>query len=125
MAEALRSGAEGYILKDSGPGEIINAIHSIMDGNRFVSEKFSEQLYVNIFSGEGVPLDPYQTLTSREREVLQMTAEGNSSTVIGVKLRISSRTVEVHRSNCMKKIGVKNHTELIRYAIKRGILPLE
>ena len=69
-------------------------------------------------------MDLYQTLTAREREILQLTVEGKSSSEIGEKLGISPRTVEVHRSKLMKKLALHNHTELIRYAIKRGILPI-
>jgi two-component system response regulator NreC len=71
------------------------------------------------------PLDAYERLSTREREILQMTTEGRTSQEIGSKLVISPRTVEIHRSNLMKKLGVHNQTELIRFAIKRGILPMD
>jgi DNA-binding CsgD family transcriptional regulator len=73
---------------------------------------------------EDTPLDLYQTLTMREREILQMTAEGLTSSEMGEKLVISPRTAEIHRSRLMKKLGVKNQAELVLYAIRRGILPM-
>ena len=69
-----------------------------------------------------VPLDPYDRLTAREREILQMTAESQSSTEVGRRLFISPRTVEIHRQNAMRKLGLRNQGELIRYALKKGIL---
>jgi DNA-binding CsgD family transcriptional regulator len=72
---------------------------------------------------EGTPPDPYSTLTTREREVLQLTVEGHSSIEIADRLFISSRTVESHRANLMRKLGVRNQKALIRYAVERGLLP--
>jgi DNA-binding CsgD family transcriptional regulator len=67
--------------------------------------------------------DPHETLTERQREVLQMTAEGMTSVQIGVKLRISPRTVENHRAMLMERLGLQNHTDLIRHAIRYGLIP--
>ena len=125
VVEALRAGADGYILKETGPGELIAAIHSVLQGDRFLSEKLSERLEENGVSVENAPLDLYQSLTMREREILQMAAEGWSSTEIGHKLGISPRTVELHRSRFLKKLGLRNQAELVRYAIRRGILPMD
>jgi len=66
--------------------------------------------------------DPYDSLSNREREVLQLAAEGHSNTAIGKRLFISPRTVEIHRANMMAKLGLRNHTEVIRYALKRGLI---
>jgi two-component system, NarL family, response regulator NreC len=125
VVEALRAGAAGYILKDAGPGELVDAIHSILQGNRYLSEGLSERLEANGLRVEDAPLDLYQTLTTREREILQMAAEGRSSAEIGDKLSISPRTVEIHRSRFLKKLGLRNQAELVRYAIKRGILTMD
>ena len=125
VVEALRAGAAGYILKDTGPSEIVEAIYSVMAGNRSLSAPLSKRLETNDGRVEEAPLDIYQTLTTREREILQMAAEGKSSTEIGKKLVISPRTVEIHRSNLMKKLSLKNQADLIRYAIKKGILSME
>jgi DNA-binding NarL/FixJ family response regulator len=125
VVEALNLGAEGYVLKDTGPSELVNAIHAVTQGNRYLSEKLLERLEISGRKADEAPLDTYQTLTTREREILQLTAEGESSTEIGEILAISSRTVEVHRSKLMKKLALHNMADLIRYAIKRGILPMD
>jgi two-component system, NarL family, response regulator NreC len=70
-------------------------------------------------------LDPYDTLTNRERQVLHLASEGFSNTMIGERLTISSRTVETHRAKMMRKLNLNNQTDLIRYAIRKGIIPLE
>ena len=126
VVEALKAGALGYVLKDTGPSEMLNAVQQVVQGQRYLSPRISERLIdVLIQTVEKAPADPYQTLTNREREVLQMTAEGMSSSEIGKRLSISPRTAELHRGRMMNKLGLRNQTELIRYALKRGILPLE
>jgi len=125
VVEALKLGADGYVLKETGPSELVNAIHAVTQGNRYVSEKLLDRLESSGHKANEAPLDAYQTLTSREREILQLTAEGKSSTEVGEILAISPRTVEVHRSKLMKKLTLHNMADLIRYAIKRGILPMD
>ena len=126
VVEALKAGALGYVLKDTGPSEMLNAVQQVVQGQRYLSPRISERLIdVLIQTVEKAPADPYQTLTNREREVLQMAAEGMSSSEIGKRLSISPRTAELHRGRMMNKLGLRNQTELIRYALKRGILPLE
>jgi two-component system response regulator NreC len=123
--EALKNGAAGYVLKETGPGELVNAVHEVIQGNQYLSAKLSKRLLASGQSIMDTPLDAYERLSTREREILQMTTEGRTSQEIGSKLVISPRTVEIHRSNLMKKLGVHNQTELIRFAIKRGILPMD
>jgi DNA-binding NarL/FixJ family response regulator len=125
IVEALQAGAAGYILKDTGPGELIEAINTVMQGERYLSGPLAERLDAHGGSTEDIGLDFYQTLTPREREIFQMTAEGRSSSEIAEMLKISPRTVEIHRSHIMKKLGLRNQAELIRYALKRGILPMD
>jgi two-component system response regulator NreC len=123
--ESLKNGAAGYVLKETGPSELVNAVRQVVQGNQYLSPKLSKRLQT---SGQGildVPSDAYDTLTAREREILQMTVEGRTSHEIGEKLMISPRTIEVHRSNLMNKLGLHNQSELIRFAIKRGILQLD
>ena len=126
VMQALKAGAYGYILKDSGPNEVIQAIHKVMDDQRYLSPQLSEHL-INIFieKTESGPLDPYNALTNRERELLQMCAEGQSNKEIAELLSISPRTVEQHRQSMMRKMSFNNKTELIRFALKRGILPMD
>ena len=126
VVEAFRCGASGYILKDSAPDELINAIRHVLLDNKYISPKLPEQLIAALTeSPENAEQDKYETLTTREREILQMTVEGQTSQEIGDKLMISPRTVEVHRSNLMIKLGIHHQAELIRFALKRGILPMD
>lgn len=125
VIDSLQAGADGYILKDTGPGELMDAIETVMRGERYLSGQLSERLGGQDLITEEINSDPYKTLTSREREILQMVAEGRSSIEIGEKLFISSRTVEIHRSKLMKKLGLRNQAELVRYAIMQGILPMD
>ena len=125
VIEALKHGAAGYVLKETGPSELINAVREVTQGNQYLSAKLSARLQVSGRETMDIPSDIYETLTAREREILQMTAEGRTSQEIGDKLIISSRTVEVHRRNLMNKLGIHNQADLIRFAIKRGILPMD
>ncbi len=126
VVEALKAGALGYVLKETGPSELVNAVHQVIQGNRYLSRRISERLIdVLIESNQKSASDPYQTLTNREREILQMAAEGYSSAEIGKRLSISPRTAELHRARMMNKLGLKNQTDLVRYAFKRGILTLD
>jgi two-component system, NarL family, response regulator NreC len=125
VVEALKAGALGYVLKETGPSELVNAVQHVVGGQRYLSPRISERLIdVLIQTTEKAPADPYQTLTNREREVLQMAAEGLSTSEIAKRLSISPRTAELHRGRMMNKLGLRNQTELIRYALKRGILPM-
>lgn len=125
VVEALKNGAAGYVLKETGPSELVNAVREVIKGNQFLSAKLSERFLSSGKRIGTIPTDAYETLTPREREILQMTAEGLTSTEIGEKLMISPRTVEVHRSNLTIKLGIKNQADLIRFAIRRGILPMD
>ena len=125
VVEALKNGAAGYVLKETGPGELVKAVHEVTLGNQFLSAKLSERFQNSGREIQDTPADAYETLTAREREIFQMTAEGMTSQEIGEKLKISPRTVEIHRSNLTAKLGIKNQTDLIRFAIKRGILSLD
>jgi DNA-binding NarL/FixJ family response regulator len=122
--ESLRNGASGYVLKDSQPSDLIEAVREVAAGRRYLSPPLSEralELYER--KVESAPDDPYELLTTREREVLQMVAEGRTSVEIANRLFISPRTAEGHRANLMRKLGLQNHTDLVRFALKRGILP--
>jgi two-component system response regulator NreC len=126
VVEALKSGASGYVLKDSGPSELVNAIRQVIQVQRFLSPKLSERLIdAYIQTSDKSVLDSYETLTDREREVLQMVSEGLTTPEIARRLSISPRTAELHRGRMMNKLGLRNQTELIRYALKRGILPMD
>jgi DNA-binding NarL/FixJ family response regulator len=123
---ALRSGARGYVLKDSCVVELVRAVREVAAGRRYLSPSLSQRAidaYVQK-AGAAAP-DAYETLTAREREVLHLAAEGHANAVIASRLSLSSRTVEGHRANLMRKLGLQTQTDLIRYALRRGILPME
>lgn len=124
VAEALRNGASAYIVKDSTLEDLVQAVRTVMAGKRFLSPSVSELLIDKyLASTNGEPTPAHERLTDREREVFQLVIEGHTSKEIGQRLFISPRTVEIHRGTMMKKLGIRNHLELLAYAAKRGILP--
>jgi DNA-binding NarL/FixJ family response regulator len=126
VVEALRAGALGYVLKETGPSELLGAVQQVVRGQRYLSPRISERLIDVLLETTGkLPADPYQSLTNREREVLQMAAKGLTTAEIAKRLFISPRTAELHRGRMMNKLGLHNQTDLIRYALKRGILPMQ
>lgn len=126
VLEALRTGALGYVLKGSSAEELVTAVRQVVAGQRFLSEQLvAEGIDFYILQANEKPEDPYETLTPREREVLHLSTQGMNNTEVAKKLFISPRTVETHRANMMRKLDLHNQTELIRYAIRRGILPMD
>jgi two-component system, NarL family, response regulator NreC len=126
VLEALQNGAYGYVLKDSTAEDLIQAVHSAAEGKRFLSQPYSD-LAINAYmlKVHSTSQDPYQLLTTREREILQLMAEGHTNAEMSAKLSISPRTVEIHRANVMRKLNLHNQTDVIRYAIKKGILSID
>lgn len=125
VLEALRRGAAGYALKQAEAGELARAVREVAAGRRYLSPPLSERaLQAYARRAEG-PVDPYDTLTEREREVLRLVAEGNTNADIAAQLFISARTVETHRAHAMKKLGLRSHIEVALYAVRRGIVPQE
>jgi two-component system response regulator NreC len=124
---ALRNGASGYVLKDSSASDLVRAIREVLGGRRYLSPPLSEPAMAMYLEKAKTSnnLDIYETLTSREREVLQLAAEGHTTSEIATRLFISPRTVETHRANFMHKLALRTQTDLIRYALQRGILPME
>jgi len=123
VVEALRAGATAYVLKSSRIEELVTAVRETIAGRRYLSAPLSERFgQTHVQSTESMLLDPYAMLTDREREILQLTAEGHSRKSIAAKLCISPRTAEVHRANLMRKLGLRRHTDIVRYAYERGIL---
>ncbi len=121
VAEAMRAGASAYVHKDSGIDELMHAIREVAAGRRFLSPALTEPPPQPRVSRAAASTDPFDTLTHREREVLQLTAEGNSGAAVARLLFISPRTVESHRANMMRKLGVRNQKELVRYATQHGL----
>lgn len=125
--QVLRAGASGYLVKQAAPEELVAAIHAVYQGASFLSPTISKRVideYVRR-AEEGVVTDPYDKLTPREREVLQLIAEGHSNREIAEQLTISIKTVESHRAHLMEKLDLHNTAELTRYAIRKGLIGLE
>jgi DNA-binding NarL/FixJ family response regulator len=123
-AEILRAGAAGYLLKDAAGSELIDAIRTVLRGERYLCPAMAGKLiedYLRL-----VPADPDTAgpdeLTAREREVLQLVAEGASTRAAADRLGISPKTVEVHRAHIAAKLGIATLPGLVRYAIRRGIV---
>lgn len=124
VLEALRSGARAYILKESSPEELIRAIREVSAGRRYLSSPLSEraiEAYTQKIETKSV--DPFDQLTTREREILILAAGGSTNAEIAAKLYISPRTVETHRTNLMHKLDLHGHAHLIQFAIQHGIIP--
>jgi two-component system response regulator NreC len=126
VLEALRNGAAAYVLKGSDGSEVLEAMRAALAGRRHLSPPLSQlaiQAYVE--KAEAVAPDAYDALTTRERELLQLSAEGYNSSKIAARLFISRRTVETHRANLFLKLGLRTQTDLVRYALRRGIIRLD
>lgn len=126
LYHALTAGVEGYLLKEDADGELISAIETLRQGGTFISPLLSAQMadiFVHKFrSGDESPTAPEEPLTIRERQIVKLIAEGKSSKEIGELLYISSRTVQHHRANIMRKLGVKKTTDLVKYAMQKGYI---
>jgi len=126
VLEALRNGATGYVLKDASMSELVQAVRDVAAGRRYLSQLLAERaIDAYVMQTQESTLDRYETLTDREREVLHLAADGLTNAEVAARLSISPRTAEGHRSNMMRKLGLSNQTELVRYAIRRGIITLE
>ncbi len=126
VLQALRNGADGYVLKDATATELVQAVREAAAGRRYLSAPLSERaIEAYVQKTQPGTLDVHETLTTREREVLQLAAEGYKNPQIAARLGISPRTAETHRANLMRKLGLNTQTDLIRYAMQRGILPME
>ena len=126
IAETLKSGAIGYVLKSCTEKDIIRAVREAAAGRRFLSPPVTEiAIDAYIEQAKAGPFDPHETLTVREREVLQLEAEGKTNAEIAGRLHISSRTVENHRANLMRKLELQNQSELVRHAVQHGLIALE
>jgi two-component system, NarL family, response regulator NreC len=122
--EILKAGASGYVLKQSATTELILAIQAVSQGKTFLSPSISGGVIEGYLQhAKTIPTgDDCDLLTNREREVLQLIAEGTSTRVMARKLGISVKTIETHRTNIMRKLGSQNIADLIRYAIRKGLV---
>jgi DNA-binding NarL/FixJ family response regulator len=124
---ALQAGARGYLLKESAGKEVVQAVRAVHSGQRYLCQKATETLlddYLRHGRKTG-DLSPLQRLSAREREVLQLVAEGKTSAEIAAVLSLSPSTVETYRSRIMNKLDVKDLSGLVKFAIQHGLTPLE
>ncbi|MEI7848290.1 MAG: response regulator transcription factor [Chloroflexota bacterium] len=123
VSEAFRNGALGYLLKNDSAAELIQAIREVKDGHRYLGSLLSEKAIESyIRKSQSIEVDPYETLTPREREILGLICEGDTGAAVAKKLSLSVRTVEMHRANFMNKLGLHTQIDIIRFAIKRGLI---
>jgi two-component system response regulator NreC len=127
ILDALRAGAFGYVIKRSDVKELLLAIQAVHHGNPYISASISDgrsaiELLMQARSGVSGPSDK---LTDREREILQLVAEGYPNQAIADRLVLSVKTVEAHKAHIMAKLGAQRTTDLIRYALRKGIISLD
>jgi DNA-binding NarL/FixJ family response regulator len=123
VAQALRDGAAGFVLKSAPSSDVVRAVHQVAAGRRFLSAPLSDQaVEAYMRKLQNAALDVYDTLTAREREVLLLAARGHTNADIAEQLFISTRTVESHRANLTRKLGLRTHTDLVLFAVRRGLI---
>ncbi|NTW58169.1 MAG: response regulator transcription factor [Nitrospirae bacterium] len=118
---AFEAGASGYVLKHSAPTELVTAIRSALNGKTFVTPLLAGA-FMQLAKERTGQRDEITSLTPRQREILQLLAEGHSAREIATVLNISSRTVEFHKYRIMKDLGIKSAAELVHYAVRHGII---
>jgi DNA-binding NarL/FixJ family response regulator len=124
VAEAFRAGASGYLLKRSAASELVSAIQEVMKGRYYVTPLVTREALSPLFGGAQEHRKLSSTLTSRQREVLQLVAEGSSVKEIAAILKVSAKTVEFHKSALMDRLGIHTTAELTRYAIEHGLVAI-
>ena len=125
MHEVLAAGARGYLLKSDAGRDLVSAVDSLLRHKPFFTAKLSDlvlESYLDPDTQTGQDVAPYRSLTAREREILQLLAEGKGAKEIATLLGISPKTVETHRANIMHKLGFKSTADLIRYAVRNNII---
>ena len=122
LHELLRAGASGYVLKQSPHAELLRAIRAVAGGRTYVDPALTHHLAAS-FGADGTPLAAKQRgITDREAEVLRLVSQGYANKEIAAKLDVSTKTIEVHKANAMRKLGLSGRIELLRYALLRGWL---
>ena len=124
VVEALKGGASAYVLKDATASDLVHAVREVTAGRRYLSPPLSERA-IDAYASRALAAtaEPHEALTARETEVLRLAAHGRSVQQIALELSISPRTAETHRANLMRKLGLHSQTDVVRYAIRHGILP--
>ena len=118
--EALKAGASGYVLKREADQDLVDAVRSVTRGEPFLTNAATETLVREWMADEAT--GPREPLSQREQEVLKLIAEAHTNRAIGEILHLSEKTVESHRGNILRKLGMRDRVELVRYAIRRGLV---
>ena len=124
-AEAFEAGASGYVLKHSAPSELVAAINDALKGRTYVTQMIAGELLESYRNGSPKRNDALTKLSNRQREVLQLLAEGKVAKEVAGILNISTRTVEFHKYKMMEALGIKSSAELVQFAVKHGIVSTE
>jgi DNA-binding NarL/FixJ family response regulator len=122
VREVLSAGAKGYVLKSDAGRTLVTALQALLEGGSFFTSNVARMVLDGYLRSESREAVPAQTLSAREREIVQLLAEGNSNKDIARVLNISVKTAETHRSNVMRKMGFDSLAELVRYAIRNNII---
>ncbi len=125
--QALKAGAKGYLLKEAAGKEVKQAIDSVMQGNNYLSDRIEKHVIDDFLLGSVIKseVSPIESLSGREREILQLVVEGKTSLEIGEAIFLSPKTVETYRSRLMNKLGMKDIPALVKFAIKNGLTSLD
>jgi DNA-binding NarL/FixJ family response regulator len=125
VVQALRAGASGYLIKDAAVGELGQAIRAVMKGETYFSPQISKRAIENYLARIDGNHEPLEKLTPRQREVMQLIAEGNNTKEIAFFLKVSVKTVEAHRTQLMRRLRINDIPSLVRYAMRAGLVPGE
>lgn len=128
IIETLRAGASGYLIKRTAPSELIKAIHAAQEGKSFLSPSVSKKVIDSLVRSKAeIDSEPrgLNRLSTREREILQLIAEGHTNREIAKQLYVSAKTIEVHKGNIQKKLKITGTAELTKYAIRKGLIELD
>lgn len=120
--EAFRTGASGYLLKRSAAMELLQAVHSVMDGNFYITPIISKEIITALLKLEPSRLATIDDLTTRQREILQLVGEGFSAKAIAGQLKVSHRTIEFHKTKIMEQLDLHTTADLVKYAITQGLV---
>lgn len=125
VMQAIQAGARGYLIKEDAVSELEAAIKGVTAGELYLSSRLSKDLSHGELEKVAVRCDPLAKLTSRQREILQLIAEGNNTKEIAFLLRVSAKTVEAHRTQLMQRLGINDIPSLVRQAMRSGLVPGE
>lgn len=125
VARAIQSGAAGYLVKDSAVNELASALETVLSGRKYLSEALDREVIRGFLSSGDLMVEELNVLTPRQREILQLIAEGHSTREIAERLHVSVKTVETHRSQLMSRLGIFDVPGLVRFAIRTGMITTE